>query len=1185
MFLMMFAFESLAQNVTISPSSGKLVAGLTYDGEIGFERGWSSLWRHNQLPLTLTVSDKALVTESGVLKDPAGDIILDESQDRYVIMSGAPLNTEFHMGISLPKGYRFTGYRIVLLNNVNGKEFGQTRIANLRKIFYETNSKFDTNNTLATTGNIPGNNDNQEYVIERTSKTETDMGNNLYFLMHHFQEGFYGITIKSCELYFTAEGAFDCAVAPGSPLEIVSVGKNMIGSPFETSKLDLGEIKPNSKPGRPTYYSYDFRNVRELTANNWLYQADAVVGGKLPENAGEGSIQALKNGNSLYYALGNNTYYIETPTSTLSQEGAKIPLGYRITGAKIKYYYGTPTSAGPVTYDGDLGGFYITYRNGRRTYYLQTNGAWGDRRVLWNLNGNASGTGKIYSGNNYLYVYKNWLGIHYIYGTTDVNEASDFTVKNGVIQFENGYLVHTINSYAQITDSPNNVASWTAATGTGIVQNPAFTPSPYTLKVYGTDKDNPVQTINVGVGADSEVVLTDLNNDAIKIQIEGLTGASKALITFELTLEALNPFINSIDILCHSMVTNGPKLMQQFTSNDFQVSGGKFVFYVPKDFFGGGAEKCRFTFENLYSKYGDATYGNTAPHRARYFFVKSKYYNDFNGQQYSATGNEPAADKIHTEMCGDKPFKYSNIDALDPHNTSGGTQTLEEYPYSEDRYREQGGTFSGDIVLSVNEEKPCYLFTADETRWNIAPTTAWEHRYYAYYLMDLKLETKDYVAKCELTKLYDATCYSKDGADSELPMYGGKFVALDATTNQPIPAGSAYLTVPMMRNALIDALRGLNGVSPDATGMQVLYLDYTNLYSVHIPEKTEMDAMKKLLNPNCLIYFPERSNYNEDNYIQKTASGDYRACKNIVITDKQPFYAPYKITVPAENYATYTREITVPNNGKVANATVILPFTLELENGVHTNKDGACSFAVNQMNASNCLSIDQDAASSPSDYLGKAYFSPVTNSKTEANVPYMVKVVKAPADDKLSFVATQYGSDVMATKSSAMGTDYTFVGETATGNIAGTSYAFANYGSYSGKKLDKARNVFYFSGDMFLNSKNLRKHLNSVFVYPFRGYYGYTATGSGAKMLNAFSVYYGENSVFTGMDEMSEKADMAVTTGKGTLTFTTTIDRRVQIYAINGGIVDRLSLKAGDTRTIALPAGAYVVNGIKIIVK
>ena len=157
------------------------------------------------------------------------------------------------------------------------------------------------------------------------------------------------------------------------------------------------------------------------------------------------------------------------------------------------------------------------------------------------------------------------------------------------------------------------------------------------------------------------------------------------------------------------MVENGPTLMQQFTSNDFQVSGGKFVFYVPQDFFGGGEQKCRFTFENLYSKYGDETYQQTDPRHARYFFVKSKYYNDTNGQQYSTTGNEPASDKISTSMCGNKAFKYSNIDELSNTNTSGSATQLQEYPYSEALYKKQGGSFADDIVIKVGEGKPCYL--------------------------------------------------------------------------------------------------------------------------------------------------------------------------------------------------------------------------------------------------------------------------------------------------------------------------------------------------------------------------------------------------------------------------------------------------------------------------------------------
>ncbi len=1065
----------VAQNVTISPATGKLVAGLTYDGELGFERGWSSLWRHEQLPLTLTVSDKADISGSGVLTDPAGDIILDASQDKYVVVSGAPETTELHMCISLPKGYRFTGYRMVLLNNVNGKTISNLELAKISKQLYETDSDFDFSQYKATTGNMPGRNESQEYVIARTSKSQSDMGNNLYFLLHHSVAGFYGVTLKSCELYFTAEGAFDAKVIPASPADIVSQGVNMVGSPFNTGKLDLGEIKPHTKNGR-TYYSYDYRDVEELTASNWLYQEDAVTGGKLPATAGTGSIQALQNGGQLYYALGNNTYYIESPTTTVTQNGIAVPLGYRITGAKIKYHYGKAASAGNIRHNG--------------------------KRVL----------------------------------------------------------------------------------------NPAFTPSPYTLKVYSTNKGEIAETRTVSSGADGTVVLTGLNNDAIKFSIEGLAADTKALLTFELTLEALNPFINNIDIICHSLIENGPTLMQEFTSNDFQVSGGKFIFYVPQDFFGGGEQKCRFTFENLYSKYGDETYQETAPRHARYFFVKSKYYNDTDGQQYSTTGNEPASDKIATSMCGNKAFKYSNIDELSNTNISGGTTQLQEYPYSEALYVEQGGSFADDIVLKVGEGKPCYLFTADETRWNVAPTTATEHRYYAYYLMDLKLETKDYKAKCVLTKLYDKTCYNLDGNDVEQPMYGGVFKALDVETGEEIPTGNAYLTVPMMKQALIDELygnpdKGIEGVG--ATGKQVLYLDYTNLYSVHIPDAGEMNEMKSLLNPNCLIYFPERTCYKMDNYVQKTQSGDYRACGNIVITDRQPFYAPYKITVPAENYASYTREITIPANGKVAYATVVLPFTLEVTDGIHTNEDGLCSFKVSKMTPENCLALDDGEYASALSYRGKAKFDLITEAHTEANVPYMVEVTTAPTDENISFTAKQKGSDIMATKGSAMNaTDYTFSGEAATGKIGATTYNFHNYGSYAGKKIDRAaKKVFYFAKNMYLSSTNLRPEFPYVYVYPFRAFYEYSSAGAPAKMFSFRTVFGDDDNMPTSITDINTEPDLAIIPGQGTITAMAREATVVKVYSTSGVVVWSVNLHKGETQTVTLPGGFYVVNGKKIIVK
>lgn len=961
---------------------------------------------------------------------------------------------------------------------------------------------------------------------------------------------------------------------------IIKDGVNMVDVPFATSKLDLGVIKPNSKSG-VTYFSYDYRNVRELMANNHLYQQDAVTNDKkLPTTAKPGDIQAISNGGKLYYAVGNNTYYIETPTSTKSQDETDIPLGYRITGAKIKYHYGTSAGEGSVSHDD---GFYITAKERKllvtKTFYLQPDGKWMENRpVVWTMNV----TGNLYSEGRYLYVhYAN--GTYYLYPTQSPAQASVFQ-KDGdhirrLIDGKTLYIsMPDRRGNAQLQERGNSFATYSQAHGQTV--NPGFTPSPYTLKVYGTDKDTPYKEVKVTAGADGTIDVPNLNNDAVKFEVSGLASGSKALVTFELTLEALDPFVNSIDIICHSLKANGPTLMQQFTSNDFQVSGGKFLFYVPKDFIG-DTQRCKFTFENLYSKYGDSTYPGGTRH-ARYYFVKSDYYNSFgDGKQYTATGREGADMKVSTKMCGDRPFKYSNIDELDNGNTGATPTTLKEYPYSEALYGEQGGTFTEDIEIAVNNSKKCYLFTGDETRWNLAPTTAMEHRYYAYYLMDIDLIVKDYTARCELTRIYDHTCYNLDGNDTDKPMYGGKFIALDTQTGAKIPTGNAYLTVPMMEKALTEEL-----AAKHATGYEVLYLDYTDLYSVHIPEKKEMDRMKGLLNPNCLIYFPERSNYNEDNYVQKTKSGDYRACKNIVITDRQPFYAPYRITVPNENYATYRREITIPKNGKVVNASIILPFTLSLTDGVHTNAtEDACSFEVLKMHETDCLFLKNPETASARNYYASAKFDRVEGSSTEANVPYMVKVVNAPADETISFIATQYGADVMASADKQDASGYTYPGEKATGTIAGTVYQFSNYGSYAGMKLEKnADKVFYFSGDRFLSSRNLLPAYPSVYVYPFRACYRYTRSGQGAKEMIGFDVVADYDNTATGITDLGHEADLVVRTGKGHITATASRPVRLNVYNANGMKIEAVMLDAGEGRTMKLPAGFYIVNGVKVVV-
>ena len=1174
----MYGLQARGQNVTISPSSGNLIAGLTYTGEVGFEQGWSSLWRHNQLPLTLHVSDKTDLTASGVLKDPAGNISLDTNQNLYVVAGGEAVSTL--MSISLPKGFRFTGYRIVLLNNINGKTINNSTHASMSKRLYETGSSFDYNNPLASTAVMGGTNETKEYVIERTSKTETDMGNNLYFYFWHASNGFYGATIKSIELYFTAESEFQAEGVPGTPDEIISDGVNMVGSEFTTGKLDLGVIQPNTK-GSSTYYSYNYENVIDLTAKNWLYQEDAVSGGKLPETAGSGNIQVLKNNGQLYYALGNGTYYIETPTETKNQNGKSIPLGYRITGAQIKAHYGTAAGSSTVSFDSKTGT--ISYKTSGRwgtTYYLQTDGTWDTSPdVQWTL----TKTNKLQSGNYYLTVQKytsNGRTSYIANGTTNKDEASAFTISNNQVKYGDLYLSRYSNDRARFYSDNDYAATWTANQGS--VTNPAYTPSDFTLSIYGTKAGDVVEMAKVSNNnKDLTLEVSDLNNDAVKFTISGLADGAKALITYNLKMEQLNPFINTLDIVCHSKKADNLQMTQQFTSNDFQVAGGQFLFYVPSDFVGEGGT-CKFTFENLSSKYMDNTYGKGTTGNSRNYLVKSAYYNTYgDGKQYQAKGTELASDKVYSEECGDQAFKFNNAADLEAAGSTATASTLEEYPYSEALYSSQGGTFTSDIELAINGEKKCYLFAGDETRYNIAPTTAMEHRYYAYYLMDIQLLVKDYKAECDLKELYKTTCYE---GDLEKPMYGGTFKAYDTETGAEIPSSKAYLTVNMMKQALATALEK-NGASTD----QILYLDYTNLYSVLVESKESMAEMKNQLNPNCLIFFPVRTAYNEDNYVQKTMSGGFRACKNIVLTDKQPFYSPYNISVPSENFAAYTREITHEMNGKATLATLVLPFSIALSDGVHTND--FCSLQLYQMKRDEGMVADKEEGGNGKDFWGLANFNRVEDKLTQPNTPYLVKVERPSDKDNETFVIQQYGSDVSATVAEEtvagnyMNEDYTFTGETANGTINGTAHTFTHYGSYSGKKLPKNEGWFYFAQGKFFNSKNLSSKYDHVYVYPFRAYFAHQAS-NGAKLMAGFNVTF-DDLLVTGIGSVTKNADrsgLQLAAGHGSLSIKAYETVSVVVYSATGATMFRSNLTAGESKTIALSPGIYVVNGKKVII-
>lgn len=1176
LFLLCLYGHTQAQNVTISPKTGKLMAALTEDHEVGFQNGWSSLWRHDQLPLSLTVADYPDLTPSGELKRPAGNIAIENNE--LVLLGGMTRN--LYMEVSLPKGYRITGYTLVMKNNLNGKTVRGMKLGKVTKKMYETNKDFDLGSPKTVSEQIGEyNEETKEYTIKRTSMTKDDMGNQLYFCLDKRNaNAYFGVTIKHFELHFTAEGDFTEHVAPVLVSDIQSP-VSYYEMPFTTSKLDIGPIKPNSKNGSKTYYSYNYKNVADLTANMIIYQQDAINAKKeAADVAANKHISAFVMDNKTHFGLGNDTYFVETPTTATTKKGDNLLLGYRIVGAKFNCAYAKERkySEFKIHYKKFWGStYYLTETGGTSTNAAQA--------AKWFIDDN----GYMRIGNTYLQVDNSGA----ISVTPNKKMASVIRRDGDNIICGNKYL--RLGSGKKLEFGSQNSAASAEETGTNITISKG---APYTLKIYDKTGKNVVQKIDIKNANDAgSYELTDLNNDAVKFEVSGLTGADKqAVVSVDVTMQALNPFIHSIDIVCHDWADAHP-MTQTFTANDFSVRGGKFTFYVPEDFSvkEGQQQPCKFTFENLYSLYGDKTYyAGTEKQKdgnARYVFIQSPYDQNFKGL-YDASYN-PDADyrgKIQAIVSGTKAFRFNNADELGNNSTSPDIKYFNEFPFSKKAY---SGEFK-ELSLMKDGSEVRYLFTADETRYNISPATATEHRSHAFYVMDIQLVLKQYKPKFTWVPIYTSTCYEENGKDVEKPQYGLKL----GTTEMGESGKMGYLTVDQINKILLNDNEILgSGSTPRPAEIkspeQVLYVDASDLMTVVYRKATieggkdDLDQAMSLLGKNALFYLPENLAPAKNNFATKTGTGEFRACKDIVITDKKPFYAPYNIRVDAAQTATYTREITVPKNGKATFASVMLPFTLSINNdGVHTNEDGSCKFRLSKMNENSCITLSQNEASKPNNYKAKAKFIPLTGTSTKANTPYMVEVLSAPTSDKISFIATQKGSDVVASISMANDT-YLFKGEAAKGKIGQYDVNFTNYGSYSGKKLNKNRKIFYFSGNMYLCSKNLDAEFPWLYVYPFRAFYEYTG-GADAKDLSGMSVIYDDSQdEATGIANLQPRPNLAVQAGNGTITFAATVDSKVNIYTVTGTLASSVNVKAGSTETINVPAGMYVINGVKVIVK
>ena len=1152
-----------AQTVSISPMTGNVISALSYGTEL-HEEGYGGAWVHNQLPMTLLTSDANTLTANGLMAKHANNVGVVNGY--MVFTSGASSTTINHMTLSLPKGYRFTSYKIVMDYDSNSKT---------QSTFKEMNSSFSS-----TLESVPVKQNDKGVVIQRTSLNASDMGNILYFKQEHLENKLARVKITSFVITFECTDKFDENLRPG--VTTLASGVSCLALPFQTQRVDLGSITQETVNNYKSY-KYNYNNVKDLKADFLLYDNAGIVDGTAkPGTAGDGCISSIYDGGTYtYIGLKNNTYWLETPTDAVAQGNVNIPVGYRIVGARLVY-------ENNITEDIKKGdNIFITDGKGN---YMNASLKFTATKVVWNYATDGKLSTK--SGNSTVYLRHKESGslfwkTYSLETTTNSNRASKFNTDGTSLFYGSGTDSHIISF-----DSDGN-AVYDVTQSNAIAINAAATSDDNSFTVRMFDKTGNIVAQEVTVNKDNPtgyIVLEKLNNDAIKFQIEGLTGDQLAYVCLQVQLEALNPYIDKMDISC-TQPSGEKKLKNQYLADDFTIgTNGKVDFAVPTNF---GTTGLRFAFEGLHHKNADETYGDptVVGKHSRYHFVKSEYYDLINEKlqdHRSEAADYDYTKKIEVKVAGTQAFECNNSDIFKAGTTGDGTYYYVENRYSNAAYDTQGGTWNAMVVNNGDDYVKRYLVVCDETRYNIAPTTTPRHAFYAYYSTDLKLTTVDYVPELTYTKVYkDAVVPNTYDAN----YYVGVKVSLKDTYDQPIAAGQGYVYAKQIIDKIAEDITNKKENAPVDT-KHILYFDASNikslLFSDADPKWGTLADLKAKLGDNALLYMPEGVTANLKNVVTKSLSGDDFVSENdIELVDQQPFFAPYSIRLNAANEVVYKRKVTLNHNETKKWVSLMLPFTVavDTETGSYVQTKDNCAFTFYTMKTDNTFSNAQETGEYI--YEADAHFLPFKGVPvTTPNKAYVVSIdqMEETNSDKVLFVVRQSGSTIEATPATL--TQPLIQGETATGKIKGEATTLVNYGSYCGVKVPKTDGIFYFNKDKFISSLLLDERFPDVYVLPFRSYY---ACENGANNVRYLNISLDPNNETSLIDNATENtttsAGFMFSAETGKLTITATKDLRTNIRNINGQTIDTTSLKAGETRTVALPSGIYMVNGTKVVVR
>lgn len=1152
-----------AQTVSISPKTGNVISVLSYEDESHLDK-FGGVWVHNQLPMTLVTSDKSDLMKSGMMKEHANNMAVVD--DKLVFASGTSVTN--HMSLSLPKGYRFTSYKLVMDYDDEGTQ---------ASTFREMDGSFSTSYASATVSNR-----DKGKILQRTSLSNSDMGNILYFRQDHM-EGMARVKVTSFVVTFECTGKFNESLHAGVAELTKSV--SCIALPFQTHRTDLGQIEETTKEGYRSY-KYDYKNVKDLSADFLLYDQAGVDGDgtAVAGTVGDKCISSVNyNGQLTFVGLKNNTYWLETPTDAITQNGTRTPVGYRIVGARLLY----ANNAQSIGFKkGD--NIYITDGNGK---YMNYQLMFTTTPVQWTYGTDGKVSTK--SGNKTYYLRHDTGSFLFptvsLSTTTRANQASVYNTKGLNLFYgsvENAYLIsYNAKGKAVYDKDPKNNAVVVN------VKPKSTSTTGFTIKLFDKTGETVEQQAQVDANhVEGDLVLEKINNDAIKLEIEGLKEGEEAFVCFQVQLEALNPYIDKMDITC-TQPSGGQALKNQYLADDFTIgTDGKVDFGVPSNF---GTTGLKFAFDGLHSKSADETYtylGGQEGEYSRYHFVQSKYYNliaeNLQGHR-SEAANYDYTKKVRVDMAGDQAFYCNNSDKFKAGTTGSGKFYYEEYRYTNAAYNKQGGHWKEMVVNNGDFDEKCYIVVCDETRYNIAPTTTPRHAIYAYYSTDLKLTTVDYTPEITYTKVYDDAVIPT-GPDKNY--YVGATLTLKSKKDgTALPKGTGYAFTKQIIDQ-IDADIKAHKANAPVDADHILYFDASKvnslLFSSNNAEWGQLEDLKRVLGMNALIFLPTGVTDNHDNVASKSLSGDdFVAENNIVLEDQWPFFSPYDIRINAANEVSYKRFV-ANNNDTKQWVSIVLPFTVAVNTeGQYINEDDKCDFTFFKMNPTNAFSKSNSSGELIFTDID-AHFSPYVGVETtQPNDAYIVRIDRAEMtekDAKLMFILRQRGSTIVKTPAGR-----TIQGAASSGTVDGQNMTLTPQATFSGAEVGKTQGIFYFNKDKFVSSRAL-EGVPTVYVLPFRSYYDCTGTSTGKRNIRYINISLEPNNATTDIQEVTSKATNAgfvFSSQAGQLTVKATKDLRVNVRNVSGQTIDVKALKAGESHSVKLPSGIYVVNGTKVMVR